>query len=250
MKKTVTLHFYNEEYMLPWWLNHHKKVFDHGILIDYQSTDRSIEIIKEICPDWTIVPSRNKDFGVNALDAELMDIEATVEGWRMSLSVTEFLIGDFSLMDEVPNSQLVIPTVSFIDWNPTGSMDQSVELWKQNNKVISYVTDPIFRHARSAHNFALKYPIGGRHFLKEDINTHDLVVFHFGNCISSPEMLQRRLQIQHRIPQGDKQNRWGHNHFGWFAEDRQLTEERLIEYYESEKHKITEASEYINKFGL
>lgn len=250
MKKTVTLHFYNEEYMLPWWLNHHKKVFDHGILIDYKSTDRSVEVIKEICPTWDVVPSRNADFGVIGLDAELMDYEAQVEGWRMSLSVTEFLVGNYSLMDGIPNSQLVIPTVSFIDWNPTGTMDHNIELWKQNSKIISYKTDPIFRHARSAHNFPLKYPIGGRHFLDASINTHEMAIFHFGNCITSQEMLARRLQIQHRIPASDKLNRWGHNHFGWFAEDRTLDEQRLIDYYESEKSKITDVSEFINNLGL
>lgn len=248
MKKTVTLHFYNEEYMLPWWLNHHKKIFDHGILINYHSTDRSLEVIQEICPEWTVVTSRNQDFGVTNLDSELIDIESTIDGWRMSLSVTEFLVGNYDLMDEIPRNQLIIPTVTFIDWNPTGTMDHSIELWKQNSKVITYITDPHFRLARSAHNYPVAYPIGGRHF--RDINTHDLAIFHFGNCITSPEMLQRRLQIQHKIPAGDKANRWGHNHFGWYAEDRILNEDRLIEYYEQEKHKITDVKEFIEKFNL
>jgi hypothetical protein len=47
--KTVISHFYNEEYMLPWWLKHHRQYFDHGILIDYGSTDKSLDIIKKIC---------------------------------------------------------------------------------------------------------------------------------------------------------------------------------------------------------
>ena len=38
--------FYNEEYLLPWWLAHHTKLFDHGILINKGSTDRSVEICK------------------------------------------------------------------------------------------------------------------------------------------------------------------------------------------------------------
>ena len=62
MNKTVLTHFYNEEYLLPWWLDHHKKYFDHGILIDYASTDKSVEIIKEICPTWTEVKSKNEFF--------------------------------------------------------------------------------------------------------------------------------------------------------------------------------------------
>ena len=55
MRKTVVTHFFNEEYLLPWWLEHHKKYFDHGVMIDYNSTDSSVEIIKKICPTWTIV---------------------------------------------------------------------------------------------------------------------------------------------------------------------------------------------------
>ena len=43
---TVISHFYNEEYLLPWWLAHHTKLFDHGILINKGSTDRSVEICK------------------------------------------------------------------------------------------------------------------------------------------------------------------------------------------------------------
>ena len=27
-------HIYNEEYLLPFWLNHHKNIFDHGVIID------------------------------------------------------------------------------------------------------------------------------------------------------------------------------------------------------------------------
>ncbi|MBJ3789276.1 glycosyltransferase family 2 protein, partial [Bacillus sp. OA1] len=46
MKKTIISHFYNEEYLLPWWLMHHTKIFDHGILINRGSTDRSVEICK------------------------------------------------------------------------------------------------------------------------------------------------------------------------------------------------------------
>ena len=60
--KTVISHFYNEEYLLPFWLKHHKKYFDHGILINYHSTDKSVEIIKEICPDWEIINTEYEEF--------------------------------------------------------------------------------------------------------------------------------------------------------------------------------------------
>ena len=40
MKSTIIAHFFNEEYLLPWWLNHHKKIFDYGILFDYSSAHK------------------------------------------------------------------------------------------------------------------------------------------------------------------------------------------------------------------
>ena len=89
--KTVISHFYNEEHLLPWWLNHHKQIFDHGIMIDYHSTDRSMEIIREICPDWELRYTRNKYFDSTPIDQEVMDIEKKLEGWRMCLNTTEFL---------------------------------------------------------------------------------------------------------------------------------------------------------------
>ena len=49
---TVISHFYNEEYLLPWWLMHHTKLFDHGILINKGSTDRSAQISKRFAPYW------------------------------------------------------------------------------------------------------------------------------------------------------------------------------------------------------
>ncbi len=90
MASTVISHIYNEEYILPWWLEHHKKIFDHGIIIDYASTDRSLEIIKEICPTWEVVQSKNAEFNAMAVDVEVLEYERKIEGWRICLNVTEF----------------------------------------------------------------------------------------------------------------------------------------------------------------
>ena len=43
MKKIIFSHFYNEEFLLPFWLQHHKKIFDHGVLFDYDSSELSSE---------------------------------------------------------------------------------------------------------------------------------------------------------------------------------------------------------------
>ena len=44
-RATIITNIFNEEYLLPFWLDYHRRIFDHGIVIDYDSTDRSIEIV-------------------------------------------------------------------------------------------------------------------------------------------------------------------------------------------------------------
>jgi hypothetical protein len=96
-KVTVLTNIYNEEYMLPCWLEYHKNIFDHGIVIDWDSTDRSCEIIKRICPRWEIRRTNNLVNGIPhwetiAADKEIMEIEKTVSGYKIFLNVTEWLI--------------------------------------------------------------------------------------------------------------------------------------------------------------
>ena len=97
---TVLTHFYNEEYMLPWWIDHHKKLFDNGIMINYHSTDRSLEICKELCPKhWKIVNTVNDDFSADYVDLEIKYYENSVEGFKLTLTTTEFLFAPSPLND-------------------------------------------------------------------------------------------------------------------------------------------------------
>jgi hypothetical protein len=91
--RVVISHFFNEEYMLPWWLKHHREIFDHGVLIDYRSTDRSVEICRELVPTWEIVTSENLKFAAILCDFEVMKHEQRfADAWKIALNTTEFLI--------------------------------------------------------------------------------------------------------------------------------------------------------------
>ncbi|MGE7883583.1 glycosyltransferase family 2 protein [Bacillus sp. NPDC094077] len=91
MTTTLISHFYNEEYLLPWWLMHHTQLFDHGILINRGSTDRSVEICRQFAPHWEVRDSRVPEFDAILVDQEVIDIEKEVPGWKMVLNTTEFL---------------------------------------------------------------------------------------------------------------------------------------------------------------
>jgi hypothetical protein len=90
-KITLFAHVRNEEELIPYWLKHHKHMFDHGVIIDYFSSDNTINIIKEICPSWEIVEP-TEEFGacVNLIH----DLECKYNGWKITLNVTEFLFID------------------------------------------------------------------------------------------------------------------------------------------------------------
>ena len=256
MKKTLLCHFYNEEWMLPWFLNHHKQIFDHGIMIDYHSTDRSVEIIREICPTWEIVTSRNPNFQADNIDKEVKYLEKGLDGWRICLNVTEQLIGDYSILDNITApTQFLVPSIFMVDCDRERTVDVNRPLYEQKFYGFSFrdsQRDFLERRARSLHNYAYDYPLEsnaecmapGRHFNR--YNTDQLVTLYYGWCPLDQDQLDRKLQIQTQIPWIDRQRGWGFHHITtketleyrleteFVPRARDLTEE--INYY-VQKHK-------------
>lgn len=94
IKVTLFTHFRNEAFLLRPFLEHHKGMFDHGVMIDNGSTDTSVDVIREICPDWEIVQSHAEYNQPSAYIDEIQEHEAKHSGWKIALNVTEFLLHD------------------------------------------------------------------------------------------------------------------------------------------------------------
>ena len=206
--------------MLPWFLNHHKQIFDHGVMIDYHSTDRSAEIIKEICPTWDVITSRNPDFQADNIDTEVNDIEAGIEGWKICLNVTEQLIGDYSIMNASP-MQLLVPSIFMVDCDRQNKATHNRPLYEQKFDGFMFSDSPqnfFERRSRSLHNVPIHYPAQstqqcmapGRHW--NTYNTDKLVTLYYGWCPFDEGQLQRKLQIQTQIPLIDRQLNRGFHH--------------------------------------
>lgn len=235
--KTIITHFFNEEYLLPFWLNHHKKFFDHGILVNYKSTDKSIDIIKEICPTWDIVDSKNEYFSAQLVDNEIKKIEDGLNGFKITLNVTEFILGDFNMLDRITiNTQFLIPSYVMVDnmgfdnekvytdliiEKPFGidttipfeytklSIDDLTNLSKVYN-IGAILRNPFeMRRGRSLHNFRVNYPLG-RHF--PGYNTKDFIILWYGFSPFNDENIKRKTQIQTKMPDSDKSLRLGFEH--------------------------------------
>jgi len=238
MKKTVISHFYNEEYLLPWWLKHHKKYFDHGIMIDYHSTDNSRKIIKKICPKWDIITSRNENFDAKAVDIEVMDIESWVKDWKIALNTTEFLVStrkdwmNDSIFEKY--EQIKIPCHVMVDKElKKQNLSYYIPLHEQKDQGINVHVKPRFaalRSSRSLHKSKITYS-WGRHFSgyntesefvrKFDDGTTTTIfnILWFGFSPYNKELLKRKLQIQNVAPR----NGFGVQHF--------TTKEKLDEKY-------------------
>ena len=206
MKKTLISHFYNEEYLLPWFLKHHRQVFDHGIMIDYASTDRSREIIRELCPTWEIVSSRNEWFDPGPVDQEVMDIERNLDGWRVCLNVTEQIVGDWSILDTTEEDQLLMPALYFVD-RQLDEVSYDRPLYEQKFDGFAW-TDPEpehggdcfrWRQARSIHRVPVNYPGQGRHYTS--YNTDRLAIFYYGWCPLNETAVGRKLGIGDKVPE-------------------------------------------------
>ncbi len=210
MTKTVITHFYNEQYLLPAWLKHHKQIFDKGILIDYHSTDDSVAICLDICPEWQVIPSNNKSFDAPSVDQEVMRIERDLQGWRMCLNVTEFLSGNINLLNNTSEpTQYLVPSCVLVgsEWGEQIHMDETI--LDQATTGISYQKDFRLRAARSIHNHAITYDVG-RHFWT--FNCEDLCVFWAGYWPWNSHTLARKMQIQAQIPEHNKTRGWGIHH--------------------------------------
>lgn len=227
MKKTIISHFYNEEYLLPWWLEHHKKIFDHGIMINYHSTDSSVDIIKKICPTWEIIDTKNDCFDAVKVDNEIMEIEKKLEGWRIVLNVTEFILGDFKILEthQVTKGDILIPSIIMADTIENEMKDLSNTESLFDNRYHGVIPDTKqkfdVRSARRLGNYFYPYS-PGRHFA--NFNTTNFFILWYGFSPFNDKMLKRKLQIQDRIPETDKEVGFGYQHVTDFKEQKRKLE--------------------------
>jgi hypothetical protein len=213
-KTTLLTNIFNEEYLLPFWLNHHKDMFDEIIIIDYNSTDKSVEICKSICPKSTIIKTRNSYFEAEEIDKEFMDIENNIEGIKIILNTTEFLFCEKSIKSIfTDNSHPFSYAINSISPYSINSYDinNTYELFHNllNNDVVYHYD----RGSRQIHNFPNgKYGIGRHSTYNESFPTSLAHIIWFGYYPMNNKLLKRKLQIQQNIPQRDKDRGFGFHH--------------------------------------
>ncbi|MFU2028420.1 hypothetical protein CN582_21695 [Bacillus wiedmannii] len=202
--RTIISHFYNEEYLLPWWLMHHTKIFDHGILINRGSTDRSVEICKLFAPNWEVRNSRFLDFDPTNTDIEVMEIEREVSGWKMVLNTTEFLCCNnveefFSSLHTLGQNMYAIRMIVMIDKHNYNysKLRYSIPLVEQRYHGLFPYKPEIGCAWRFIHNHLDGAYLPGRHFTRHQHTVYNspsfIVKFYFSPWNEHAKI--RKLQI-------------------------------------------------------
>ena len=231
-KLTIITNVYNEEYLLPFWIEHHKKLMDDGIIdhvvvVDYRSTDNSMNIIRKMCPTWEIVTTKNQHFGAEENDNELMEIEQQTMGYKLILNTTEFLMCTNTLKHSFSNSKpecFEILSDIVITSNENYYPLNCYDMFRNIEKKVSFVRSPRFLHS---------YPTGeylvGRHMTKHsNVTSNHFIqasIYWFGMFFLNENFMIRKLQIKNNIPLSDLDKGFSTYHF-W-------DEKRIRQEYES-----------------
>lgn len=221
----MVTHFYNEEFLLPYFIRHHAGIFDEVILIDSGSTDGSRRIIADQAPSkWRVVDSKHPDvFDAPAVDAEVVEQENSLStSWRVALTITEFIVHP-NLKGELRRLEAAHPTTFhamrfpalMMAGDDTHSLKRFPNLIEQRTQVtreswINQYSRFLHRLPRDRNYYHL-----GRHAI--DLDESNIALSEQGflakwKYTPWPESVARKMQIGSRIPKEHLARGWGFQH--------------------------------------
>jgi len=228
-KRLLIAHFYNEEYLLPFWIRHHFNLFDDVVLINNNSSDRSVEIIQTMAPNWKIIDSRFKTFNSKTTDELIMQIENSYEDYiKITLNITEFLIiNDYELFNFYLQNEKMIKLNTFIMCSLSKKQKISNLLEEENTGFWDDSYNPFLPYLKfnwslpTRDRFIHSHGNGkykpGRHVTKhKNYYNLDRKVAYVRWYSLSPwtkNFVNRKLQIQYTISDFDKKNGFSYQHF-------------------------------------
>jgi hypothetical protein len=232
---TLVTHCWNEVALIEMWIDHHNQTFDKLIVIDFASDDGTRDILKD--KGVTIVDSPLSEFSARPVDELVEQVEANIIGPRISLNVTEFLLGDPNV-----DRELLIPSVCLVNMDSDPDFDWSIPFHRQRDYGIGFERDFYRRRSRRLSLEPKPYPLG-RHF--HFIDRGELLIAHVAQCYVDQRMIDRRLAIQHRIPESDKQKMLGYQHHNM---NRGLTFDDVMAEQFNDRRAAQDLSEYLRPY--
>jgi hypothetical protein len=198
---TLLSHFYNEEYLLPFWIEHHKKIFENAVLVDYDSTDKSLEIIKELAPSsWKVIQSENKLFNAQLVDNEILKLELPIDGYKICLNTTEFmLLEEYNNIDKIFTED-VYQLQKCRLYDKDNSIDPNTLKELLSNINYGYFAND-YRFLHKLNN-GYSYTCGRHNFYSDHTlnNTDKAIILHFEYYPWNKRFIDRKIQIKNKLP--------------------------------------------------
>lgn len=207
-------------------------MFDRAIIIDYASTDGTVEVLKKYAPStWRVVSSRNSEFNAEECDREVMEFEKSLLGWKIALNATEFLV--FPEMRNVlknlkARSKNAVRISGYAMVDPSDlhheALDIEESLWSKYHFGVpeheigltyppSEASKIVGRLMHS--NTTGQYSIGRHAWHKDDGELPRSVasILWYGFSPWSPQLVSRKTQIRSRVPKKDLLAGRGTHHY-------------------------------------
>jgi len=142
------------------------------------------------------------------IDSEVMDYEAYIDGFKIALNSTEFLVGDLSFLDK-PNAPASIFINPFVMVDPPEQVEKIAtydkSLLEQKHHGLSF-KESVFRFARILHRIPTKYP-PGRHYEPTNplfpIHDERAAILWYGYSPYVESLIKRKRQICSKLDPND-----------------------------------------------
>lgn len=240
MKLGLLTHFFNEELLLPEWIKWHKDLFDVVWLLDHQSTDRSDSIIKELAPEWKIIPSKMTEFDASWLDREVSETEHQMKleekpDWIVTLNITEIIFTP-NFRERLEAHHKLAPDIQAFGMRSFCLVDpepnDSTNLLDHTNGYVDFENGVNgARRWRFIHNWLWGNYQLGRHGTALSHTTCPELLIAYWQLAPYPKCKQRKQQIASRMPIGGHDRNVGNG----FQHIRVETDAGFNSLYEEER---------------
>lgn len=218
---------------MPFWIDHHKGKFDEAMLVNFNSTDRSVDIIRKRAPQGWKVYHWGSNFDFVKFRTDFMPNEKLFpDSWKIFLTTTEFVVHDdlsTLLMHEKMPSAFRFRSYVMVGDDSKPLVDHVPLLQQRSLYTVAPLTHEVFRvnrkdfnassgvnyfYSRIMHSFdRLEYGEGLHQSVEFPVqkfsNEGFIAKFSFTPW---PEAIDRKVQIGCRIPQEFFEKGWATHH--------------------------------------
>lgn len=212
-------HVWQEELLLPGWIDWHKNLFDSMTIINHGGDTEAI--VKRLAPtSWKVIPSRLEWFDAAQNDHEVSEVEASLptspEDWKICLNTTEMIFTP-GFREKLQLSTLQAPhiqafgsrSVSLVDIEPNDSLSPL----DRHHGYIDYERGVIgSRRWRYVHNQDYGHYQLGRHGVDLPATEMPDWLLLYWQLAPYPLCRDRKKNIKNRIPPEHFQIGWGIQH--------------------------------------